>query len=191
MVKRRIQQCHSLQSFPLISPILVESTPSGKRKRYEELGEKQASRAQRFSRFQRFFCPASTQTQGLPKGSAEKRLKEAYSGTIESPRAGPVAWALGGAACSESRCRLSNLILPRSWRAAREVGNPLLCSESLSAFAEEYWPGAEKPFLMKVSSASIHSRKVFWWADILQRRCFTGRVPASSKYNTLTGLAAV
>lgn len=189
-MKRRIQQWCSLQFFPLKSPVLVEMT-SGKRNQYEELGEKQASCAQVFSRFWRFFCSASTQTQGLPKGSVEKRLKEAYSGITESPRARPVAWALGGAACSESWCRLLNLVLPCFWWAAQEVGHFLLCGESLLAFAEEHWPEAEKPFLMKVSSASIHSHTVFWWADILQRRRFTGRVPASSKYNTLTGLAAV
>lgn len=96
----------------------------------------------------------------------------------------------GKASCF-GRCRISNSVLPYFWQAAQEVGNSLLCSESLLAFAEKYWPGAQKPFLMKVSSVSMCSHKVFWWADILQCRCFTSRVTDSSKYNTLRGLAVV
>lgn len=40
----------------------------------KELGEKQAFDAQRFFRFQRFFCSASTQIQGLPKVSLRKNI---------------------------------------------------------------------------------------------------------------------
>ena len=130
-MKRGIQQLRSLQSFPLKSPILVESESYGRRNWYEELEEKQASCAQRFSRFQRFFCSVSTQTQSLPKSSAERRLEEACPGIIESLRARPFVWALGGAACSESWCRLLALVLPCSWWATQEAGNSLLCRDSL------------------------------------------------------------
>lgn len=78
-----------------------------------------------------------------------KRLKEAYWGVREGPRAGPAAWDRGGAALSESQCRILSLVLPRSWGAAQWVGSSLLCGESLSQLsAVEYRPGAEKPFLI-------------------------------------------
>lgn len=130
-----------------------------------------------FFKFQRFFfCSASTETQGLPKISVGKKdLKSLFRNNSEPE---------GKAGCMGiGRCLLLwvttqalefDLIVLSSWGGARKQAIPY-STVSVS------WPLLRKPFLMRVSSASIHSHKVFWWADILQCRGSTGRVPTSPK----------
>lgn len=112
-----------------------------------------------------------------------KGLKEAHWGAREGLRAGPAAWDRGGAACSESQCRILSLILPRSWGAAQWVGSSLLCSESLSAFCCGILVRSWETFpdLSRISINMFSQRFCCCWAYVLQCRCFAGRFPASSK----------